>query len=244
LCRSCANARPKVIIQTQWIRNCPSCSRVITHKNYTSYRNSVRTNRICIRCKMQIQITELRKTTPPKSYTRICVDCGKELVYKCKYNLDKAIRKNTACKRCTVIRNSKIRKPFDREHLSKVRKNYLNILRERKGQLTPNYNFRACEVFEQINKELGWNGQHAENGGEKFVDGYWVDYYEPTQNIVIEFDEKHHEYQLEKDILRQNDIIKVLDCKFIRIKESDNWRVILNEYSKKCEISKNRNGRK
>lgn len=183
---------------------------------------------------MQLQVEELRKTTPAKSYRRTCSDCGKEITYKSKWSFDVAERKNTVCKRCTVIRNVKTRKPFDREHLSKVRNNYLNVLRERKGQLTPNYNFKACELFEQINKEFGWNGQHAENGGEKFVDGYWIDYYEPSLNLVIEFDEKYHKYRSEKDKLRQEDITKALSCKFIRIKETDDWRVILNEYSKEC----------
>ena len=217
-----------------WKRNCPKCRKEILHKNVVSYRTSKRLNRMCVSCKMNEQVTELRKTTPKKIYSRVCNDCGIEITYKSKWSFDVANKKNTVCKRCTVIRNAKIRKPFDREHLSKLRKNYLDILRERKGQLTPNYNFKACEIFEQINRELGWDGQHAENRGEKFVDGYWVDYYEPTLNLVIEFDEKYHKYRSDEDALRQSDIIKTLNCKFIRIKESDDWRVILNEYSKQC----------
>jgi len=78
---------------------------------------------------------------------------------------------------------------------------------------------------------MGWNGQHAENGGEFKVMGYFVDYYEPTQNIVIEFDEQHHNEPKvrQRDIRRQAEIINELKCNFIRIgeKEAEKWKEIL-----------------
>jgi len=65
------------------------------------------------------------------------------------------------------------------------------------------------------------------NGGEFYIKelGYWVDYYEPTKNIVIEWDEKNRHYRkgqlTEKDIKRQEEITECLKCKFIRIKSED-----------------------
>lgn len=100
----------------------------------------------------------------------------------------------------------------------------------KKNKFYPNYSKIGCKLFEEINTELGWNGRHAENGGEYYIEelGYWVDYYEPNLNIVIEYDGKHHGLKKvrEKDLIRQNEIIKFLKCKFYRIKfnEIDYWR--------------------
>jgi hypothetical protein len=93
-------------------------------------------------------------------------------------------------------------------------------------QIIPSYNKSACKVFDNINSALGWHGKHAMNGGEHFLAklGYWIDYYEPTRNIVIEWDEPHH-YNVdgtlkEKDIIRQQQIEECLKCKFFRVKEN------------------------
>jgi hypothetical protein len=121
------------------------------------------------------------------------------------------------------------KKPENRE---KLRKAYLNRIKNYHGQLSPFYNPSACKLFEEINKELGWSGRHAENGGEINVRGWFLDYYEPTLNIVIEYDEKHHlkESQKQKDELKQKEVIAALNCKFYRITEeqSSDWKQILN----------------
>jgi len=55
--------------------------------------------------------------------------------------------------------------------------------------------------------------------------GFWVDGYDKENNIVYEFDESHHfnsEGKLKKkDIQRQKLITEHLNCRFIRIKESE-----------------------
>jgi len=57
------------------------------------------------------------------------------------------------------------------------------------------------------------------NGGEYYIKelGYWVDGYDKKNNTVYEFDEEFHKYQTEKDEIRQKEIKKILECKFIRI---------------------------
>jgi hypothetical protein len=94
------------------------------------------------------------------------------------------------------------------------------------NQMMPSYNKSACKIFDNINTALGWNGKHAMNGGEHFIPelGYWLDYYEPIRNIVIEWDEPHH-YNIdgtlkEKDTIRQKQIEECLKCKFFRVKET------------------------
>jgi very-short-patch-repair endonuclease len=59
------------------------------------------------------------------------------------------------------------------------------------------------------------------NGGEYYIEelGYWVDGYDETNNVVIEYNEKHHKRQISKDEKRKNEIIEFLKCKFIEIWE-------------------------
>jgi len=90
------------------------------------------------------------------------------------------------------------------------------------GQVTPNYNPKACKRIIEYGEEHGYNFQHAENGGEYQVLRYWVDGYDKEKNVVIEVDEPHHydkEGNLkEKDVLRQKEITDFLSCKFIRLR--------------------------
>lgn len=85
-----------------------------------------------------------------------------------------------------------------------------------------NYNRNSIPILEKIAKEHGWHLQHAENGGEFFIAGYFVDAYDKENNIVVEYDEaKHYENGKlrQKDIIRQQNIIKKLHCKFYRYNE-------------------------
>jgi hypothetical protein len=93
-------------------------------------------------------------------------------------------------------------------------------------QIIPFYNKNGCEYFNNLMKTNNCFIQHAENGGEFYIKklGYFVDGYDEKNNIVYEWDEKHH-YQRgklsEKDIIRENEITNLLKCTFIRIKESE-----------------------
>ncbi len=96
----------------------------------------------------------------------------------------------------------------------------------------PNYNKLACEYFEWLNKWNNWNGLYATNGGEYICKGYFLDYYEPNLNIVIEWDEPNHYKNgklRKRDVNRQNIIIETLKCKFYRIKQTEGK---INEFKK------------
>jgi hypothetical protein len=90
--------------------------------------------------------------------------------------------------------------------------------------LFPNYNINSIRIIEEYGKKYGYNFQHAENGGEYFVNGlgYYLDGYDKEKNVVIEIDESHHFNKdgslKQKDIIRQQKIEELLLCKFIRIK--------------------------
>lgn len=90
----------------------------------------------------------------------------------------------------------------------------------------PAYNKIACIYFDLLNNYNNWNGYHALNGGEFYIKelGYWVDYYEPNLNLVIEWDEPGHYIDgilKNSDIERQIKIVEHLNCTFVRINEKN-----------------------
>jgi hypothetical protein len=90
------------------------------------------------------------------------------------------------------------------------------------NQVTPFYNRKSIPIIEKYGVEHGYSFQHAENGGEYYIKelGYWVDGYDKDKNVVLEFDEKYHTKQQDKDNKRQNEIIEYLKCGFIRLDEN------------------------
>jgi hypothetical protein len=120
-------------------------------------------------------------------------------------------------------------KTFTEEHKEKLRLARINQVRTKYGGVY--YNTRACDYFKALEKENGWNGYYASKNDEFIIAGYSVDYYEPNENIIIEYDEPHHytpRGKLKKrDILRQEIIMKRSDAKFYRYNEITGE---LNEY--------------
>lgn len=111
------------------------------------------------------------------------------------------------------------------EQKHKTRISTLKYLESLKGPIKPRYSKKGCQYIDNLNEEKGWNLQHAENGGEIQKLGYFFDGYDEERNIVFEYDEIKH-YQdvynnilTEKDIERQEYIIKHLKCKFYRYNE-------------------------
>ena len=77
--------------------------------------------------------------------------------------------------------------------------------------ICPRYNLNGCNFIDKLNEQLGIELQHAKNGGEKVICGYFVDGYDEKRNVVIEYDEQVH-YDItnnlrNKDIVRQKHII-------------------------------------
>lgn len=107
----------------------------------------------------------------------------------------------------------------------KMRIATINRIEKNNGQCFPNYNPIACDLFDKMIEETGYNIQHAKNGGEYHIKelGYFVDGYDPINNIVYEYDERRHfdldGELIERDKIRQKEIEDYLGCKFIRIKE-------------------------
>lgn len=92
------------------------------------------------------------------------------------------------------------------------------------NQITPNYNRKACEMFDNISKNKNINIKHALNGGEYYIPhlGYWVDGYDEINNVVYEYYEKDHYIKgklKDRDKNREKEIKKFLKCKIHVIKD-------------------------
>jgi len=124
--------------------------------------------------------------------------------------------------------NLGIKRPFKRlsdVHKLNIRISTIKRLEQNVGQICPRYNPDGCRCLDKIMLETNTFIQHAENGGEFHIKelGYWVDGYDKENNIVYEYDEKHH-FNIDgslcdRDIRRQKEIEEFLGCKFIRMSE-------------------------
>jgi len=186
---------------------------------------------------------EVKRKAANKEYWRNCPNCDEKLFYSFPQTLSRAVKRNSVCTICSnndprkiaVIRSRSKELLTGRKHSRETRRKMRLAAIARiglGGQKYPCFNSNACDIFEEINNEMGWDGQHARRRGEYHIKklGYWVDYYEPNQNVVIEYDERAHNNngKIEKDNLRQKEIIELLHCSFYRIPENVDWRTVVH----------------
>ena len=111
------------------------------------------------------------------------------------------------------------------ETKNKIRVSTVNYLESKFNANIARYSSNGCKYIESLNEKMGWNLQHAENGGEYKIDGYFLDGYDKERNIAFEYDEPRHYEDVynnvlkEKDIKRQDYIIEKLNCRFFRYNE-------------------------
>lgn len=123
--------------------------------------------------------------------------------------------------RCEIVGSFKGHK-HSLETKEKMRVSAMNYLKEMKNVTCPRYNIRSIQYMNLLNEERGWNLQHAENGGEVEICGFYVDGYDKERNIVFEYDEPRHYTDVnnsilyKKDVERQNVIVQKLNCEFYR----------------------------
>lgn len=222
-----------------YIRQCPTCLKTVSYSSQYKLTRANRENSTCKSCARGRQvITE--ETRKKWSITRT----GRKLSPETKKKLSlihKGRKISEEQKKQISIKNTG--RKFSDEFKQRCRERMLgNVLSEetkrklrlaaikRIGQVFPSYNATACKLFDDINTKFNLNGKHAENGGEFYIKelGYWVDYYEPNLNLVIEYDEKHHKRNKNKikDAKRQTEIVELLNCKFIRINETDDIQTV------------------
>ncbi len=215
-----------------WIRKCPQCDNAISHTTRNQKRLSEKRKRLCRKCYFKNKHNN--SVELHDDCIRLCPQCNKSIKHSNYWNKIKFQKKNKVCRKCHFKNFETIPfkgHPHSKETKNKIRIALLNRIKKiRSGQVF--HNPIACQYFDKLNKEKGWNLKHAMNGGEHDFIGYSVDAYDIKKNIVVEYDEPFHYHYggvlKQKDIIRMNNIIKYLKCKFYRYDEK---RQILKEYN-------------
>lgn len=201
-------------------RICPSCQNILEYKTYINWWVANKHNAKCRSC-CQIGHQSSQKIDTGDC-SRTCSKCNEKIYYKNRKSFLRAERTGGPCKSC-VTRNFNSNREWSEYSISKIRDTKArNRVNDETYVSYGNINPIACEFIEQLNQTNGWKLQHARNGGEQMVCGYWLDGYDKEKNIVFEYDESfHYPYGKlrHKDIVRQNRIIAFLNCAFWRYNE-------------------------
>lgn len=190
-------------------RKCPQCHNIIVYKSLIGCYNATRNNSTCSSCSVKTQW----KNPLDRSKK---INSLKKVKHTEKWHKKIA---NNRRKNGTYITPEEVKEKHRINKIERMMKDGVLIW--------PSYNKKACQIFDRIEKDLSWNGQYATKGKEKRIGRYWVDYYEPNKNIVIEYDEKYH-FDINgnlklRDIERQKWITNKIQCKFYRINENTNY---------------------
>lgn len=216
----------------KYIRTCPKCKTDYPCKDKSVlYRHKRRICRVC---------WKLKRKDSKQMLKRKCPTCHSELYYTNYKNFWRATKENAKCRRCSKMGNPSRRgQKCSSQHKLKVAMSNMGKIMSRQARqkmrlaairrmnrlgITQcrSYNPKACLFFDQLNKTRSWNLQHAENGGEIQVEGYFLDAYDKKQNVVVEYDEPSHNKpsKKQKDDIRQKEIVDALHCDFYRYNES------------------------
>jgi hypothetical protein len=221
-------------------RNCPICNKVIIYTNKYNCKYAKRDKRPCRECKEHdpIMLKRLHQGNVGRKQSQEHIEKSRlsRLGYKHTEHWKNEARIRMSgkkfppefgeaiSKRMMGNKNSTNKpkpKHWKEKLIAKMARSYQEPDNIGKSFL-PNYNKTACEYFDWLNKFMGWNGQYATSGGEKNILIYFVDYYEPSLNIVIEWDEPHHKKQIIEDNIRKDEIKKCMGCKFFRYESLTN----------------------
>lgn len=109
--------------------------------------------------------------------------------------------------------------------LSRIK--WIEDTRNNGNPIYPCYNKSSIKILDEYSLSNKLQIKHAENGGEFYIKelGYWPDGYDIDRNIAIEFNEKYHKYQKDKDIKRRKLIMEFLKCDFHIINEDGSTEV-------------------
>lgn len=231
--------------EKKWKRNCPKCNKTIYY-NEKWYRNKQEDRKTwCKSCSNHNKIRgHLLRSTKNKLKD---IMTGRKPSLQARKNMSKAQigRKHSKETREKMRRRGNgmfgvhrygSKNPFHgKHHLDESRrkmrvaacKRVTELQRNNKDGRINNVGRREGEYFYRLEKFHGWDGIFYDKSGTQYLVeplGYFVDYYEPNRNIVVEYDEPRH-YQKQqlrlKDINRMTEIKGLLKCRFFRYNERD-----------------------
>jgi hypothetical protein len=200
ICKLCRKQQTKNNLpkREELFKFCPLCNKKQTYYKISNLNLAIRKNSMCVDCNKK-RYEKIRKL---EKYIKLCPICKKELKYINRTNYKRSIKENNVCKEC------------------------IKFIKKYNPKYNPNYNEIACKFIDMLNEKNNWNLKHAKNNNaEEMILWYYPDGYDKERNIVFEYDEPHHYYKdgslKNKDIKRQMEIIKHINCKFIRYNERD-----------------------
>jgi len=216
-------------ITIKWERKCPQCNSIVYYNNKHNRNTAVKENRICNRCRgLNSRINRsggFVNVNGEIRWIRNCPKCNNIIYHKDRLFRNNSESKKHLCMECQRELHSKVmkgRKQSD-DDKRKKRISRISYIIQKNGGIRPMCSIRACKYLDQLNKEKEYNFQHALNGGEYHIKklGYFVDGYDKEKNVVIEYDEFHHNTprRKEKDVIRMNEIKSFLGCRFLRYNE-------------------------
>ena len=249
ICKLCSNKKNasvrKIVYDGNLIKECNICGYKHTFSSYKKYRNAKDNNEyLCKLC----AVKKTHKNKIVSDDTKKLISDSRKIGWKNgEYDNAKILwSKNMSGKNNPMYGSNRTGSlnPFygkthtldTKKYLSKIHKkeNLSNDIRYKmslsaknrvikSGMPSVNYNSEACKIIDNYGNENGYNFQHAENGGEYKIRidniHYFVDGYDKDKNIVIEYYENFHKWNIEKDKKRKQKIIDKLDCEFIELKE-------------------------
>lgn len=228
-CKDCShkglkyNVIKKVYSSDELKRKCPTCGREVKYKHINTKLKADRRNSICQHCVGDVAVT-FRKPFSGETKEKI----GRSRKGKTYRELGIVVDLKSRGEKISLVKKGK---KFSENHKRSLRIARAEFIRKFDGG--PSFNPDACKYFDELNKQNGWNLQHALNGGEIYLNelGYWVDAYDEERNIVVEYDEPYHfrnENVIQRDYNRMKNIITHLHCRFFRYNEK---REILEQYN-------------
>jgi hypothetical protein len=237
-CVECGKKK-KIVVhkEEEFMRKCPNCKEKIIYTQVGNRNQAEKKQKLCSKC-VAIHLSKINTGKKLGEITKKKLSrsmMGRPILWKNKISESrkKYYQENPnelpSGKNNPMFgihrfgaNNPNFGKRWNEDAKRKARETHVKKYMER-GYQFHNFNPNACHYFDRLNKEKGWKLRHALNGGEVIIAGYFLDSYDKKRNIVVEYDEPHHEHpkQKEKDVQRQKRIINELQCRFYRFNERE-----------------------
>jgi len=218
-------------MSNEYKRNCPKCNKEIYYTLKGNYIRAMSNNKICKSC------ASIGKSKSKEHILKCSFALkGRKITEECKKKMSDAHKGKSPCRwaiekaiECNKKRIGPLNQRFGKYHTEETKEKQRIAAYKRVELLGghPSYNLTSCEYIDRLNKEKGWNLQHALNGGEISIACYSLDGYDKDRNIIFEYDENSSNHNSEKgkkkDLYRQQYIIKTIrPTRFLRYSEKHN----------------------
>lgn len=223
----------------KWVRNCPKCGKIIY---YTEKWNRDKAHKLDKQCKScsnhnkirghlsdstKLILSRQRKGKHPSQPARLNMSKSQTGRKHSEETKQKMSGKNNGM--YDIHRYGELNpfsgKKHTEESKRKMRLAAIERIKQRSSHgFLNNVNPKETEYFSKLEKEKGWDGFYHGKNQQNILEGlgYFLDYYEPNLNIVVEYDEPRHYVRGElrpEDVKRMENIICHLKCQFYRYNE-------------------------